>query len=125
MVKTIRIANQDYNMKSSAFTMFAYRDKMGRDLLKDISSLTDIYAKIDKLPEDQKTTAWLNEITGIMELALKLAYIMIKEQTPTFKEYGEWLKDLEDLSEENMGWVPEVINLAINPMLGRIQNAQI
>ena len=48
--KTIKISNQEYVIKSSAYTMFAYKDFTGRDLLNDVQSLKNMYYEINKLP---------------------------------------------------------------------------
>lgn len=124
MVKRIRIGSTEYDMKSSAYTVFAYKDQMGRDLLADISTINDKYTEISKLPEEAQTGAWLNEITGVIEIALKLAYIMIKEQNKQFKEYDEWLKEIDAITGTGNSWIQEVMELAIAPFLGRIQSSQ-
>lgn len=117
MVKTINIGGKNYDLKSSAFTVFAYKDQMGRDLLKDISSINDLYNDIQKLPEEKQESAWLNKYTDILETILNLAYIMIKEQDKSFKEYKEWLKDLDKLSV-NPNWIMEILEIAISPFQG-------
>lgn len=124
MVKTIKIGSTAYDMKSSAYTVFAYKDQMGRDLLADISKINDTYIEINKLPEEEQTGAWLNEITGVIEIALKLAYIMIKEQDKSFKNYEEWLQEIDAITGTENSWIQEVMELAISPFLGRIQSSQ-
>ena len=124
MVKTIKIGNTEYDMKSSAYTVFAYKDQMGRDLLADISTINDTYTRIGKLPEAEQTSEWLKEITGVIEIALKLAYIMIKEQNNQFKDYNEWLKEIDAITGTGNSWIQEVMELAIAPFLGRIQSSQ-
>ena len=124
MVKTIKIGSKEYDMKSSAYTVFAYKDEMGRDLLADISYINDKSTEINKLPEEAQTGAWLNEITGVIEIALKLAYIMIKEQNKEFKPYKEWLQEVDAVTGEGNSWIQEVMELAISPFLGRIQSSQ-
>lgn len=124
MVKTITIGNKEYNLKSSAFTMFSYKNQTGRDFLQDINSLNDKVKEINKLPKEEQNSAWLNEFSSIMEIALKLTHIMITEQDRTFKSYDEWLKELDNLMGEGNSWLQEVLEVGIAPFFGRIQNSQ-
>lgn len=124
MVKTITIGNKEYNLKSSAFTMFSYKNQTGRDFLQDINSLNEKVNEINKLPKEKQNSAWLNEFSSIMEIALKLAHIMIMEQDRTFKSYDEWLKELDNLMGDGNTWLQEVLEVGIAPFFGRIQNSQ-
>ena len=124
MVKTITIGSKEYNLKSSAFTMFSYKNQTGRDFLQDINSLNDKVKEINKLPKEEQNSAWLNEFSSIMEIALKITHIMITEQDRTFKSYDEWLKELDNLMGEGNSWLQEVLEVGIAPFFGRIQNSQ-
>lgn len=124
MVKTIKIGDKEYNLKSSAFTMFAYKNETGRDFLQDLQELNTTVIEINKLPKEEQDAAWLKELTPIFEKALRLAHIMILEQDKTFKSYEDWLKDLDSLFSDNMTWLSDVIEVGIAPFLGRIQNSQ-
>ena len=124
MVKTVKIGSKEYNLKSSAFTMFSYKNETGRDLLKDLEQLNTTVSKINKLSEEEQASAWLTEFTPIIEKALKITHIMIKEQDKSFMEYEEWLKDIDCLFNGEMSWITEVIEVAIAPFFGRIQNSQ-
>lgn len=119
MVKTIKIGNKEYDLKSSAYTMFAYKDQMGRDLLKDLNDLNKLQVKIGNLPKEEQDEAWLNEASGLVEKTLKLAYIMIKEQNKDFKEYTEWLKDIDGLLDDAT-WISQVLEVGISPFRGRL-----
>lgn len=123
MLKTVNIGNKDYVLKSSAYTIFAYKNETGRDLLVDLNSINEKYIKISKLTEEEQNSAWMNEITEIIENALKIAHIMIRENDKTFKEYNEWLKDIDELLE-NPNWIMEVLEVGIAPFRGRIQGIQ-
>ena len=123
MLKTVNIGNKDYVLKSSAYTIFAYKNETGRDLLVDLNSINEKYIKISKLTEEEQNSAWMNEITGIIENSLKIAHIMIRENDKTFKEYKEWLKDIDELLE-NPNWIMEVLEVGIAPFRGRIQGIQ-
>lgn len=119
MLKTVNIGKKDYVLKSSAYTIFAYKNETGRDLLVDLNSINEKYIKISKLTEEEQNSAWMNEITGIIENALKIAHIMIRENDKTFKEYNEWLKDIDELLE-NPNWIMEVLEVGIAPFRGKI-----
>ena len=123
MLKTVNIGKKDYVLKSSAYTIFAYKNETGRDLLVDLNSINEKYIKISKLTEEEQNSAWMNEITGIIENTLKIAHIMIRENDKTFKEYNEWLKDINELLE-NPNWIMEVLEVGIAPFRGRIQGIQ-
>jgi hypothetical protein len=123
MLKTVNIGNKDYVLKSSAYTIFAYKNETGRDLLVDLNSINEKYIKISKLTEEEQNSAWMNEVTGIIENTLKIAHIMIRENDKTFKEYNEWLKDIDELLE-NPNWIMEVLEVGIAPFRGRIQRIQ-
>lgn len=123
MLKTVNIGNKDYVLKSSAYTIFAYKNETGRDLLVDLNSINEKYIKISKLTEEEQNSAWMNEVTGIIENSLKIAHIMIRENDKAFKEYKEWLKDIDELLE-NPNWIMEVLEVGIAPFRGRIQKIQ-
>ena len=124
MVKTVKIGNKEYDLKSSAYTMFKYKNDMQRDLLKDISTINDKYTEISNLPKEEQDVKWISEISGILDMALHLAYIMIQEQDSNFKtSYEDWLKELDALCEDTE-WIPSVLEVGISPFLGRIQNSQ-
>ena len=124
MVKTVKIGDKEYNLKSSAFTMFSYKNETGRDLLQDLEYLNTRVLEISKLSKEEQNSAWLKEMTPLFEKGLRLAHIMILEQDKSFKSYEDWLKDLDSLFSDNMSWLSEVIEVGIAPFLGRIQNSQ-
>ena len=119
LVNAVNIGKKEYVLKSSAYTIFAYKNETGRDLLVDLNSINEKYIKISKLTEEEQNSAWMNEITGIIENTLKIAHIMIRENDKTFKEYNEWLKDIDELLE-NPNWIMEVLEVGIAPFRGRI-----
>lgn len=123
MIKTITLGNKNYDMKSSAYTMFAYKDETGRDLLNDIKSINEVYEKINGLPEEKREMAWLGEFSEIVELGLKMAYIMTKENNPLIGDFKTFAKNIDSINENGMNWMQEVLQLAINPLLGRIQSS--
>ena len=123
MIKQIKIGNKEYGIKSSAFTIFAYKNETGRDFLKDINEINNIYNKIQKLPKEEQPSFWMEEITGIIEKALKLCYVMIKEYDKSFSlNYEEWLGELDNIFEDN-SWIIEVVKVGTSPFQGRVSNS--
>ncbi len=110
MVKTITISGKSYDIKSSAFTLFAYKDKTGRDLIKDLQNL-----EVSLGGKEMDAS----EITPFLETILTLTYVLITEQNKGFKSYEEWLKDIDSMLEDNQ-WISDVLECAIAPIKGRI-----
>lgn len=108
MKKVITISGKEYQMKSSAFTQFKYRDLTGRRMLKD---LQDIAKLQDASQEDM-----IEGIDDLTEIVLKMAYVMIEEaDSSQVKSYEEFLKSIDNLYE-NTDWISEVIELATSPI---------
>lgn len=114
MRKTVKIGEKDYFMKSSAYTQFKYRNDTGRRLLEDIQKIS----KINEMSEDDQIT----KVDDIIELILRIAYIMIEEadekQVSTFEEF---LKGIDGLFDDAT-WINEVIELAASPISRGLQN---
>ena len=100
-------------MKSSAYTQFKYRDETGRRLLDDIQKLSHL----NELSEDEQ----IAQTDDLIELLLRIAYIMIQEadenQAGTFEEF---LKGIDGLFEET-AWIYETIELAASPISRGLQ----
>lgn len=113
MRKTIKIGEKDYFMKSSAYTQFKYRNDTGRRLLDDIQQIS----KISEMSEEDQ----VKKTEDIIELLLRIAYIMIEEadekQVTTFEEF---LKGIDGLFEDTK-WINEVIELAAAPISRGLQ----
>lgn len=115
MIKTTRIGNKDYVLKSSAYTIFAYKNETGRELLDDLTELQKMSVK--------KNTS-VNDLSIITNLALKLAYILILEGDNSLKiSYNDFLKSIDTLYEDT-GWIQDVILVGSSPFCGRIQNSR-
>lgn len=120
MVKTIKISGKDYNMKSSAFTPFKYKNDFGTDFLKDISKIEKTYNGMKDLPKEQELEM-LGEFNNILIVYLQIAYTMISEYDPQFKPFMEWLQELDTLvtgNKENDAWIEEVLQLAMSTFRG-------
>ena len=113
MKKIIKIDGKEYEMKSSAYTQFAYKNLTGRSLLKDIQNISSI---ADKIQDDMSL---IDEIT---EPLLDISFIMIQEANPDqVKTKEEFYKSIDSVYDDN-AWIQEVMTLAINPLSGQLQN---
>lgn len=104
MVKTIKIDGVNYDMKSSAYTQFAYKDLTGRSFLGDIQKLTELkgddFLKVD----------------GLIETILDIAYVMVQEaDSSKYKNEQDFIKSINVLFDDP-SWIEEVIELAITPL---------
>ena len=113
MKKIIEIDGKEYEMKSSAYTQFAYKNLTGRSLLKDIQKFVDIQ---DRIENDMSL---IDEIT---EPLLDISYVMIQEADANqVKTKEEFYKSIDSMFD-NFEWINEVITLAINPISRQLQN---
>lgn len=109
MVKTIQIGNDAYLMKSSAYTMFAYKDFTGRDLLKDIGKLQKLTMTDDNL----------EQFGEVLEIVEQLAYVMHCEATEKKISFHEFLRGMDGILE-NITWIQEVMELAMSTFQRRV-----
>ncbi len=115
MEKIIKIDETEYTLKSSAYTMFAYKDFTGRDLLEDVQYLNKKNKEISKLKSDEdRDDAWLNEFTKVSTMALKMCYVMIKENDESFMPYNDWLKSLNHVFGDS-SWLAATMETAMAP----------
>lgn len=113
MKKIITIDGKEYEMKSSAYTQFAYKNLTGRSLLKDIQNISNI---ADKIQDDMSV---IDEIT---EPLLDISFIMIQEANQEqVKTKEEFYKSIDSMYDDNT-WIQEVMTLAINPISRQLQN---
>ena len=113
MKKIITIDGKEYEMKSSAYTQFAYKNLTGRSLLKDIQNISNI---ADKIQDDMSL---VDEIT---EPLLDISYVMIQEANQEqVKTKEDFYKSIDSMYDDN-SWINEVITLAINPISRQLQN---
>lgn len=115
MEKTIRIGNKDFKMSSSAYTQFKYKNDTGRSLMADLSATQDKYKDLLEGKID------LDQLDELIELILKIAFIMTNEndksQAPTYEDF---LKQIDNYFIE-MDWLNEVVELATSPFHRGIQ----
>lgn len=112
MKKIVTISGKEYNMKSSAFTQFKYKNDTGRSLMADITKLSEI--------KDIDTN--LESIDQLTETLLRIAYVMIEEADKNqVSSYEEFLKGIDGLFDE-VDWINEVVELAASPLSRNLQN---
>lgn len=113
MKKIISIDGKEYEMKSSAYTQFAYRNLTGRSLLKDIQSIANISDEIEKD---------MSIIDKFTEPLLDMSYVMIQEANENqVKNKEEFYQSIENMYDDSK-WINDVLSLAINPYSRQLQN---
>ena len=113
MKRIIKIGNKEYEMKSSAYTQFKYKNDTGRKLLEDLQNLTQLQDK-----EESETIASIDDLTDIV---LRISYVMIEEADPSqVKSFEDFLKGIDGLFDDTE-WINEVISLAVAPISRGIQ----
>lgn len=114
-MKVITIAGNDYKMTSSAYTQFAYKNRTGRSLLTDLSSLTE-------LSKDGNMT--MEKVEPLLELLLNMSYVMIEEADSTQVKdgYDGFLKSLTQPLFDDTTWILEIIKLGCSPISGQLQD---
>lgn len=113
MKKTITIDKREYEMKSSAYTQFAYKNLTGRSLLKDLQKIMEDQEKIDD------DISLLDDITTPI---LDISFVMIQEADASqVNSQEEFIKSIETLYDD-FDWVNQVIDLACNPISRQLQN---
>lgn len=115
MEKVITISGKNYNMKSSAFTQFSYKDFTGRSFLKDLQGLV-------KLKERDEKSFQIEELDDVTELLLKIAFVMVKEaDSSQANDYKDFLQKIDNIYDDER-WIQEVLELACTPISRRLQN---
>lgn len=115
-MEIVKIGDREFMMKSSAFTQFAYKNKTGRSMLKDMQELI-------RFSEEMKTReATLEDLDPISELILNIAFVMIKEaDEKQVTDYDTFLKSIPSLYDD-MDWIYQVIRLGCSPISRQLQN---
>lgn len=96
--KTVEIEGRSVTFASSAYLPFFYREKIGRDMIKDMSRLMKAYRRLKDIPEDateEERTAAQLDIVDLQTFA-NVAWIMQKYAGEEVGESTkEWLEDLD------------------------------
>ena len=121
MEKTIKIGNKAFNMSSSAYTQFKYKNDTGRSLMQDIA---DFQVKYKDLLNGNLDVS-LDQIEDIVETFLRIAYIMTNEcDKNQAVNFDEFLKQIDNYFS-SIDWFNEVVELATSPFhRGNIQKNQ-
>lgn len=103
-MKKIKISGKEYEMTSSAYTQFAYKNETGRSFLKDINTLAEA------------DLSDLEIVMDLCELLLDIAYVMIKEANPDqVTNKDDFYKSIKKVFDDPT-WINEVVELAISPI---------
>lgn len=113
MKRIIKIGNKEYEMKSSAYTQFKYKNDTGRKLLEDLQNLTEL--------QNKEETEMIASIDDLTDIVLRISYVMIEEADPSqVKTFEDFLKGIDGLFDDT-DWINEVISLAVAPISRGIQ----
>lgn len=113
MKRIIKIGNKEYEMKSSAYTQFKYKNDTGRKLLEDLQNLTQL--------QDKEETEMIASIDDLTDIVLRISYVMIEEADPSqVTTFEDFLKGIDGLFDDTE-WINEVISLAVAPISRGIQ----
>lgn len=116
MIRTIEIGGKPYDLKSSAYTMFSYKNLTGRDLLKDISKIHALQKKAEK-DED----VWLSSLGDVLDIIEHLTYTMYLEANGNSISFEEFLRGMDGILED-ISWITEVMELAMSTFRRSIPN---
>ena len=120
-MKKITIGNKEYEMKSSAYTQFKYKDITGRSLIRD---LTELSKKYEKMSKEKDLIDQYDGIDDFLQIILEIAYIMSVEAKSFTGTKDEFLMSIDNYLE-NTDWIGEVVELALSPLSRNIQTTEI
>lgn len=121
-MKTITIGNKQFNMKSSAYTQFKYRDITGRTLIKDLTDLGKKYESFGDIKEEEALERF-DDLDEFIMTALRIAYIMSMEGKSFSGTFENFLMEIDNYLE-NLDWIGEVVELALSPISRNLQAVQ-
>ena len=120
MKKIINIGNKELTLKSSAYTVLAYKEETGKNLLEDLQKISDL--KIDGSNEEQQRKLMVN-LEPFMEMLLKLIYVMYKEANKDAESFKDFCEGIDSLFD-NVEWLQGVLELAAAPFSGTAQGSR-
>lgn len=121
MEKTIKIGNKEFNMSSSAYTIVKYKNDTGRSLMQDLAEFETKYKDLFNAKEDNINMNILGQVDEIMEMILRIAFIMTNEKDKSQAQtFDDFLKQIDNYYEE-LDWLNEVVELATSPFQRRVQ----
>lgn len=111
MRKVIKIGEKEYSIKSSAYTIFKYKNDTGRDLLADLKELST-------LTNDNA----LEQLTTLNDTLLRITYTMIVEaDDKQATDYESWLKSIDNVYGD-VKWMSESLECAVAPFSGKTES---
>lgn len=122
-MKKITIGTKEFNMQSSAYTQFKYKDITGRSLIKDLTMLGKKYENIGEVKEEEALEK-LDDLDEFIMTALRIAYIMSMEGKSFNGTFENYLMEIDSYLD-NLDWIGEVVELALSPLSRNIQANQI
>lgn len=122
-MKKITIGTKEFNMQSSAYTQFKYKDITGRSLIKDLTMLGKKYENIGEVKEEEALEK-LDDLDEFIMTALRIAYIMSMEGKSFNGTFENYLMEIDSYLD-NLDWIGEVVELALSPLSRTIQANQI
>lgn len=121
MEKTIKIGNKEFNMSSSAYTIVKYKNDTGRSLMQDLAEFETKYKDLFNAKEDNINMNILGQVDEIMEMILRIAFIMTNEKDKSQAQtFDDFLKQIDNYYE-GLDWLNEVVELATSPFQRRVQ----
>lgn len=127
-MKKIVICNKEYPIACNALTYITFRKKFDRGIFEDIKVIRDFLTKQtittmrlkEKFPDitdneliKELSNIMLSDIDLYIEAVTRLAYICIYSADENFKDYEEWLKEIERINT-NDPWIAEVTEYAVD-----------
>lgn len=121
MEKTIKIGSKEFKMSSSAYTLIKYKNDTGRSLMQDLAEFETKYKDLLNMKEDNINVNILGQVDEIMEMILRIAFIMTNEKDKSQAQtFDDFLKQIDNYYEE-LDWLNEVVELATSPFQRRVQ----
>ena len=117
MRKKITIGNKEYEMQSSAYTQFKYKDITGRTLIKDLTNLSKKYEDMSKNDDIGEQYEGIDEFLNTI---LEIAYIMSNEAKSFTGPKDEFLMSIDNYLDKT-DWIGEVVELALSPLSRNLQ----
>lgn len=122
-MKTIKIGTKEFQMKSSAYTQFKYKDITGKSFIKDLTNLAKKYENMKKETTEEEAIEKFDELDDFITTALRVAYIMSMEAKSFSGSFEEYLMNIDNYLE-NTDWISEVVDLAISPLSRNLQTTE-
>lgn len=122
MRKKITIGTKEFEMQSSAYTQFKYKNDTNRSLVKDLTALGEKYKEIEGISEAEALDKY-DDLEEFIMTALRLAYIMSMEGKSFNGSFEMYLMEIDNYLEK-LDWIGEVVELALSPLSRNIQTTQ-